>query len=62
MAKVSCDISEIIEYLIKKREEGYERVEVIDIHRASGWCSVNPTIEFVFNKEEPKVVGICAFK
>lgn len=57
---VNCNIDEVIKFLQKKKEEGYQRVEVIDDARASGWFSLNPQIEFIFCKSEPKVVGIDA--
>ena len=56
--KVSCKIDDVINFLAKKREEGYTSVEIIDDARACGWSSLHPTLEFVFNKNEPNVVGI----
>ena len=58
MIKVSCDINEIIDFLQKKKEEGYQKVEIIDESRANGWILPNPTINFIFNDAEPNVVGI----
>lgn len=55
---INSDINEIIDYLIKKRDQGYTSVEIIDDHRAAGWIPLEPTINFVFNDKEPKVVGI----
>lgn len=60
--KVGCNIDEVIDFLWKKKEEGYERVELIDDARALGWFSLNPKLEFIFNKDEPKVLGIDARK
>lgn len=60
--KVNCNIDEVIEFLQKKREEGYTSVELIDDTRANGWFSLNPKLEFIFNKNEPKVLGIDARK
>lgn len=60
--KVSCDIQEVIAFLIDKMNEGYKSVEIIDDARAAGWFSLNPTIEFVFNKSEPTVLGINVMK
>lgn len=60
--KVNCNIDEVIEFLQKRREEGYTSVELIDDTRASGWFSLNPKLEFIFNKDEPKVLGIDARK
>lgn len=60
--KVNCNIDEVIEFLQKKREEGYTSVELIDDTRASGWFSLNPKLEFIFNEGEPKVLGIDARK
>lgn len=57
---VNCNIDEVIEFLKKKKEEGYQRVEVIDDARAGGWFSLNPKIDFIFCKSEPNVLGIDA--
>ena len=56
--KVRCNINDVIEFLISKREDGYKSVEIIDDARASGWISLEPTLEFIFNENEPSVVGI----
>ena len=55
---VNCNINDIITFLQKKREEGYETVEIIDDVRANGWIALNPKLEFIFCKQEPKVIGI----
>lgn len=61
--KVSCDIQEVIAFLIDKMNEGYKTVEVIDDARAHGWFSSDPpSIEFIFSKKEPTVLGIKAFE
>ena len=57
---VNSNIDEVINFLQKKKEEGYERVEIIDDARASGWSSFNPKLEFIFSPQEPKVLGIDA--
>ena len=56
--KISCNIQEVISFLIDKMNEGYKTVEAIDDARANGWLELNPTIEFIFNKDEHHVVGI----
>lgn len=56
--KISCDIDRLIEFLQKKKENGYRTVELIDDARAAGWHSKDPTIEFIVNKHEPIVLGI----
>lgn len=53
-----CDINKIIEFLQKKKEDGYKTVELIDDARAAGWYSDSPTINFITNKHEPTVLGI----
>lgn len=58
--RVSCDIQEVIAFLIDKMNEGYKKVELIDDARANGWFYLNPTIEFLSNKKEPTVLGINA--
>ena len=58
--KVSCDIQEIISFLIDKMNEGYKTVELIDDARAIGWFVRDPKIEFIFSKNNPTVVGINA--
>lgn len=58
--RVNCNIDEVIEFLQKKKEEGFQRVEVIDDVRASGWFDLKPKIDFIFCESEPKVVGIDA--
>lgn len=58
--RVNCNIDEVIEFLQKKKEEGFQRVEVIDDVRARGWFDLNPKIDFIFCKSEPKVLGIDA--
>lgn len=62
MVKVSCDIQEVIAYLIDRMNEGYTKVELIDDDRAAGWFYLDSTIEFVFSERYPKTVGIKAFK
>ena len=62
MSKISCDIDVVIEYLQKQKTNGYKTVEVIDYDRANGWFSLNPTIQFIYNKLEPTVLGIDARK
>lgn len=58
--KVNCNINDVIDFLIKKRDEGYTSVELVDDVRASGWFYLEPKLEFIFNKNEPKIVGIDA--
>lgn len=58
--KVSCNIDEVIDFLQKKKEEGYESVELLDDSKAAGWFFVHPTLEFVFNKNYPKTLCIDA--
>lgn len=58
--KVSCDINSVIDFLTEKRDEGYTSVELIDDKRANGWISLEPKLEFIFNKFSPKIVGINA--
>lgn len=60
--KVSCNIDEVIDFLQKKKEEGYQKVELIDDARANGWFSLDPKLEFIFSEYEPKVLGIDARK
>ena len=55
---INSDIQDIINFLQEKQKEGYERVELIDDARQKGWVYSNPKIEFIFNKSEPKVLGI----
>ena len=59
---VSCNIDEVINFLVKKKEEGYKKVEIIDGARACGWHGDNPTITFITNKSEPRVIGIDCIK
>ena len=59
---VSCKISDVIEFLTKCQNEGYQTVELIDDSRAVGWKKENPTLEFIFSNQEPKVIGIDARK
>jgi hypothetical protein len=49
---------ELFNYLTKKRDQGYTSVEIIDNKRAAGWIPLEPTIDFVLNDMEPKIVGI----
>ena len=58
----SCNIDSVINFLQKKKEEGYETVELIDDVRASGWFDLdqNKKLDFIFSKQEPKVLGIDA--
>lgn len=58
--KVSCKIDDVINFLVEKKNKGYTSVEVIDDTRAMGWHSLEPTINFIFSKNEPKVLGIDA--
>ena len=60
--QVSCNIDSVINFLQKKKEEGYETVELIDDVRASGWFDLNQNkkLDFIFSKQEPKVLGIDA--
>ena len=60
--EVSCDINKVIEFLQKKKEEGYKRVELIDNLRAEGWVSLQPKLKFIVNNNEPTVLGIKAIK
>lgn len=55
---VNCNINDVITFLQKKKEEGYESVELIDDIRAVGWITTNPTIKFITCKQEPGVLGI----
>lgn len=55
---VSCNIDTIINYLIKRRDEGYKTVELIDVARRNGWKKENPTIDFIVCEKEPTVLGI----
>lgn len=55
---VNCNINDVIDFLQKKREEGYKTVELVDDARANGWITLNPKLEFIFCKQEPKVIGI----
>lgn len=58
---VSSHIDDVIAYLQQKKEEGYKTVELIDDGRAAGWFNLDgPTLEFIFNKKEPHVLGIDA--
>lgn len=45
---VNCNINDVIEFLQKKQEEGYETVEIVDDTRANGWMSLNPKLKFIF--------------
>lgn len=56
--KISCDIDRLIEFLQKKKENGYRTVELIDDMREEGWYSDNPIINFITCKQEPTVLGI----
>lgn len=58
--KISSDIKEVINFLQTMEAKGYKTVEVINKSRTFGWRSINPTIEFVFNEQEPTVLGINA--
>lgn len=60
--KVNCNIDDVIDFLKSKRDEGYTSVELITDARAHGWHSIKPTIEFIFNEDEPNVLGIDARK
>lgn len=55
---INSDIQDIINFLQEKQKQGYEKVELIDDAREKGWFCLNPKIEFVFNKNEPKILGI----
>lgn len=56
--EISSDIDSVIKFLEKKKKEGYESVELIDDARASGWFTLNPTLKFIYCKQEPGVLGI----
>lgn len=56
--EISSDIDNVINYLKKKKDEGYKSVELIDDSRASGWITINPTLKFICCKQEPGVLGI----
>ena len=60
--QVDCNIDSVINFLQKKKEDGYETVELIDDVRASGWFDLdqNKKLDFIFSKQEPKVLGIDA--
>lgn len=60
--QVDCNIDSVINFLQKRKEEGYETVELIDDVRASGWFDLdqNKKLNFIFSKQEPKVLGIDA--
>ena len=50
---VDCNIDSVINFLQKKKEEGYETVELIDDVRASGWFDLdqNKKLDFIFSKQ-----------
>ena len=56
--KVDANIDSVISFLQQKREEGYKTVEVINKTRSDGWFSLDPKIEFIFNRSEHTVIGI----
>lgn len=56
--EISSDIDSVINFLKKKKEEGYKSVELIDDARDYGWFYINPTLKFIYNKQEPGVLGI----
>lgn len=56
--EISSNIDDIISFLKSKKVEGYKTVELIDDARACGWVTINPTIPFIFCKQEPTVLGI----
>lgn len=56
--EISSDIDNVIDYLKKKKEEGYKSVELIDDSRASGWITINPTLKFIRCEREPGVLEI----
>ena len=58
--QINTNIDSVIEFLQKKKEEGYKTVEIIDDARSNGWFSLEPKINFIFNKTEPDVIGIDA--
>lgn len=58
--KVNCNINDVIDFLIKQRDEGYTSVELIDDARAFGWVSKKPELNFIFSKQNPNVLGIDA--
>ena len=55
---VDCNIDSIIDFLCKKRDEGYKTVELIDDARTYGWYCWDPKISFITNSLEPTVLGI----
>lgn len=56
--EISSDIDEVINFLEKKKEEGYKTVELIDDARTYGWFYIEPTLNFIYCKQEPTVLGI----
>lgn len=60
--QIDCNIDSVINFLQKRKEEGYETVEVIDDVRASGWFELDQDkkLNFIYCKQEPKVLGIDA--
>ena len=55
---ISADINTVIHELQKLKKQGYTTVEVIDKSRRLGWKKLQPELEFIFNSNEPDVVGI----
>lgn len=56
--RISSNIDEVISFLKCKQKEGYKTVELIDDARISGWFEINPTIPFIYCKQNPTVLGI----
>lgn len=55
---IDADINTVIRELQKLKKHGYTTVEVIDKSRRLGWKKLQPELTFIFNSDEPDVVGI----
>lgn len=55
---IDANIDSVIHQLKEFKKQGYTTVEVIDKSRRHGWKKLNPELTFVFNSEEPTVLGI----